>query len=48
MTGPVPGADGSQSGENTCPQCAGDGRVEGGDCPTCEGTGIVAEPVGDA
>jgi DnaJ-class molecular chaperone len=42
------GADGAQTGENTCPDCAGTGRVDGGECGTCDGTGTVVEQVGDA
>ena len=37
-----------QSGENTCPDCAGTGRRDGDVCPTCTSTGTVVETVGDA
>jgi DnaJ-class molecular chaperone len=37
-----------QTGENTCPRCAGSGQVEGGACPDCEGSGTVVVNVGDA
>lgn len=47
MTEPVPPSD-EQTGENTCPDCTGTGRVEGADCPRCGGTGTVVEVVGDA
>jgi DnaJ-class molecular chaperone len=38
----------AQDGENTCPECAGTGRVDGAECRDCGGTGTVVEPVGDA
>ena len=37
-----------QEAENTCPDCAGSGQVDGRACRTCGGTGTVVEPVGDA
>ena len=38
-----------QTGENTCPRCAGRGTLpDGARCPACDGSGIVIEPVGDA
>jgi DnaJ-class molecular chaperone len=37
-----------QTGENTCPDCAGTGRRDGGECPTCGGAGVVVELAGDA
>lgn len=43
------GPGGSQTGENTCPACAGSGKDAGGNpCPECGGTGKVTEIVGDA
>lgn len=48
MTASENGADGSQTGENTCPDCAGTGRLDGDECATCAGTGTVVEQVGDA
>lgn len=40
---------GSQTGENTCPVCAGSGKdASGSSCPECGGTGKVIEIVGDA
>ena len=42
----APGAP--QTGETTCPECHGTGRVQGGDCPNCGGTGQVVQIVGDA
>jgi RecJ-like exonuclease len=48
---PAPGADRPgdvQAGENTCPTCAGTGRLAEGSCPTCGGTGAIIEVVGDA
>lgn len=32
--------------ENTCPDCAGTGELEGKACPNCEGSGTVIEAVG--
>ena len=40
--------DDPQVGEDTCPDCAGTGSRDGGECSTCAGTGVVAEVVGDA
>ena len=37
-----------QTGETTCPECGGSGRVQDGDCPNCGGTGQVVQIVGDA
>jgi len=34
------------AGENLCRDCNGSGRVEGGHCPTCDGTGKVIEGIG--
>ena len=42
------GSDGDQVGENSCPDCAGTGRVEGAECTGCSGSGVVVEVVGDA
>lgn len=41
-----PGTPGT--GENICPTCSGDGKVEGRECPDCGGTGRVIEGVGGA
>lgn len=41
-----PGTPGT--GENTCPECGGSGRVEGRACQSCGGTGKVIEGVGGA
>jgi DnaJ-class molecular chaperone len=38
-----PGTEGT--GEDVCPRCGGDGRLDGGDCPECEGTGTVIRGV---
>ena len=38
----------SQTGENTCPACAGTGRGADGACGSCGGSGMVVETVGDA
>lgn len=38
-----------QTGENTCPACAGRGkRADSTPCPECGGTGVVIVNVGDA
>ena len=42
----APGAP--QTGETTCPECGGTGRVQSGECPNCGGTGLVVQIVGDA
>lgn len=44
------GADGPQVSENVCPDCAGSGRagLGGAHCSTCDGDGVVLEPLGDA
>ena len=40
-----PGMPGT--GENLCPACSGNGRLQGGEtCQTCDGTGLVTEVVG--
>ena len=36
------------TGEDTCPVCHGTGRLNGGECETCAGTGVVVEGVGGA
>lgn len=41
-----PGAP--SAGENLCRNCGGSGKVDGADCPECEGTGMVEEAVGGA
>ncbi len=41
-----PGTPGT--GEDICPRCNGDGKVDGGDCPECGGTGRVIAGVGGA
>ena len=38
-----PGTPGA--GENICPACNGNGRLEGGICTLCGGSGKVIEPV---
>ena len=37
-----------QAAENTCPKCAGTGRLDERACPNCGGSGKVIEIVGDA
>jgi hypothetical protein len=39
-----PGTPGS--GENTCPDCGGSGRLRDKTCETCAGTGKVTEGIG--
>lgn len=41
-----PGAP--QTAEAVCPRCAGQGRIDGADCPDCGGTGVITAIVGDA
>ncbi len=38
----------NQSGENLCPTCAGEGKVDNKPCPNCAGTGTVTTLIGDA
>ena len=40
--------DAPQTGEVTCPECHGTGRIQGGACPNCGGTGQVVQIIGDA
>src|SRR3954465_5160907 len=43
----APGAEAAPgpppTGEDVCPRCGGSGRVEGGECPECRGTGRGVE-----
>lgn len=39
-----PGTPGS--GEDVCPVCKGEGRIEGRACANCEGTGVVERGIG--
>ncbi len=42
-----PGTPGT--GENICPTCGGSATSpDGGECPTCDGTGKVIEAIGGA
>ena len=47
---PNPGDEGAPgtpgTGEDVCRTCNGSGRVAGGECPMCGGTGIVVEGIG--
>jgi DnaJ-class molecular chaperone len=36
------------TGEDTCPQCQGKGRIGGSQCPNCGGTGRITEGIGGA
>lgn len=40
----APGTVGT--GENTCPQCGGTGKIEGRTCRHCSGTGKIIEGIG--
>ncbi|WP_019142302.1 hypothetical protein [Noviherbaspirillum massiliense] len=43
----APGSE--QTGEITCPECNGSGRLaDQKPCPNCGGTGLVVKIVGDA
>lgn len=41
-----PGTPGT--GEAMCPNCKGSGRIDGGACDVCGGTGRVIEGIGGA
>jgi hypothetical protein len=41
-----PGTPGT--GEDICPDCNGNGRLEGKSCPTCGGSGKVIAGIGGA
>jgi DnaJ-class molecular chaperone len=36
------------TGENTCPNCRGTGRIDGRPCSDCRGTGAIIEGIGGA
>ena len=40
----APGVPGT--GENTCPDCGGSGKINSAPCKTCGGTGKVVEGIG--
>ena len=41
----MPGTPGT--GEDLCPDCGGSGKKQdGGECPTCEGTGRITQGIG--
>ena len=53
--GPAPMAPGDEApagtpgtGEDICRACGGSGRLNGGPCPECEGTGKVTVGIGGA
>jgi DnaJ-class molecular chaperone len=37
-----------QTGETICPDCRGTGRLNGGPCAACGGSGRVVQQIGDA
>ncbi|HYE00768.1 MAG TPA: hypothetical protein VEH84_15410 [Alphaproteobacteria bacterium] len=40
----APGTPGT--GEDLCPECGGDGRIEGRPCPSCGGSGLIIAGIG--
>lgn len=42
----APGTPGT--GEDICRRCGGSGKIAGGDCPDCQGTGKVTVGIGGA
>jgi RecJ-like exonuclease len=38
--------DAASAGEVQCPECGGEGRIEGETCRACDGTGRVERAVG--
>ena len=40
--------DAPQTAENLCRRCSGSGILDSEPCPACDGTGRIAEIVGDA
>lgn len=38
--------DAPGAGEAVCDQCKGTGRIDGKECPNCDGTGKVIEGIG--
>ena len=42
----APGTPGT--GEDVCRDCNGSGRVDGRECPACDGTGVITEGIGGA
>ena len=47
---PAPGDDAPQgtigTGDNLCPACNGNGKIDGRLCATCDGSGVVTEGIG--
>ena len=41
-----PGTPGS--GDDVCPECHGSKTVNGNDCPSCLGTGMITRAIGGA
>lgn len=41
-------AEEEAASEDLCPDCSGEGEVDGQTCETCEGTGRIEEGVGGA
>lgn len=36
------------TGENTCPVCNGDGKIDGQPCENCGGSGVIIVGIGGA
>lgn len=42
----APGTQGT--GEDICPECHGEGRIDGAPCPNCGGSGKIVRAIGGA
>ncbi|WGR75359.1 MULTISPECIES: hypothetical protein [unclassified Bradyrhizobium] len=42
----LPGTPGT--GEDVCPECHGEGRIDGSPCPNCGGSGTITRAIGGA
>ncbi|MEH2517153.1 putative RNA-binding Zn-ribbon protein involved in translation (DUF1610 family) [Bradyrhizobium sp. AZCC 1610] len=36
------------TGDDICPECGGEGRIDGSPCPNCGGGGIITRAIGGA
>jgi hypothetical protein len=36
------------TGDDICPECRGNGRIDGSPCPNCGGSGIITRAIGGA